>query len=128
MVRILHDSGLRVLRSKERFTADGATYPAGTWLLPADQPYRAHLKDMMERQQYPNRVGPGGAAEPPYDVAGWTLPLQMGAKAIPLGTPYRGEFEEVRQVDPPVGSIDVPPGEAAPSFTPSATSRSTPSA
>ena len=29
-----------------------------------------------------------GAAEPPYDVAGWTLPLQMGVKAVAIGEKF----------------------------------------
>ena len=40
------------LRSRPR----ASRYPAGTWILPAAQPYRAHLKDMMERQVYPDAV------------------------------------------------------------------------
>ncbi len=106
MLAILHDSGIRVRKARKDFRADGVTYPAGTWLLPADQPYRAHLKDMMERQQYPNRFGPNGQAEAPYDVAGWTLPLQMGVKAVALGTPYAGDFEDLDRIDPPAGILE----------------------
>jgi hypothetical protein len=84
LVRILHDTGIRVQRTTEAFEVEGRSVPAGSWLLRSDQPYRAHLKDMMERQQYPERRGPDGAAEPPYDVAGWTLPLLMGVEAVEL--------------------------------------------
>lgn len=54
--------------------------PSGTeYVIYADQPYRAHVKDLMEIQIYPDRrVYPGGPAERPYDVAGWTAPLMMG--------------------------------------------------
>ena len=52
---------------------------AGSWILPASQAFRPHLKDMMERQRYPRpALAPDGLPEHPYDVAGWTLPLQMG--------------------------------------------------
>lgn len=52
-----------------------------------DQPYRAHAKDLLEVQRFPRieRV-PGGPVERPYDVAGWTLPLQMGVDVTPLDT------------------------------------------
>jgi Zinc carboxypeptidase len=113
LVGILHESGIRVLKAKAPFAADGVTYPAGSWLLPADQPYRAHLKDMMERQHYPNRFGPNGQAEPPYDVAGWTLPLQMGVRSVALGSPYSGQFEELERIEPPKGSIE---GDDKPDF------------
>ena len=35
----------------------------------------------FEPQIYPNRLTAQGEAERPYDVAGWTLPLQMGVDA-----------------------------------------------
>ena len=113
MVQILHDSGIRVMKAKADFTADGVTHPAGSWLLPADQPYRAHLKDMMERQQYPNRFGPNGQAETPYDVAGWTLPLQMGVRAIALGSPYKGDFEKLDRIESPKNKIE---GDEEPTY------------
>ena len=47
------------------------------------QPYRAHAKDLLEAQRYPRMEQyPGGPVERPYDVAGWTLPYQMGVRAI----------------------------------------------
>jgi hypothetical protein len=36
---------------------------------------------LFEPQIYPNRLTGQGEAERPYDVAGWTLPLQMGVEA-----------------------------------------------
>jgi zinc carboxypeptidase len=52
--------------------------PGGYWVL-LDQPYRAHAKDLLEVQRFPKlEQYPGGPPERPYDVAGWTLPLQMG--------------------------------------------------
>ena len=116
MVQILRDSGIQVRRAEKPFTADGAPYPAGTWLLPADQPYRSHLKDLMERQVYPNRLKPDGTAEAPYDVAGWTLPLQMGVPVVALNTPVAGDFARVDEVLPMSGGIQVIPDLADPEF------------
>ncbi|MEW5917709.1 MAG: M14 metallopeptidase family protein [Gemmatimonadota bacterium] len=55
---------------------------ARSFVVRLDQPYRAHAKDLLEVQRFPRmeRV-PGGPVERPYDVAGWTLPLQMGVEA-----------------------------------------------
>lgn len=60
---------------------------ATMFLVRLDQPYRAHAKDLLEVQRFPRieRV-PGGPVERPYDVAGWTLPLQMGVDVTPLDT------------------------------------------
>jgi len=49
------------------------------WVVRMDQPYRVHAKDLLEVQRFPAIPQyPGGPVERPYDVAGWTLPLQMG--------------------------------------------------
>jgi hypothetical protein len=103
LVRILHETGIEVHRASEEFTAAGATFPAGSWILPAAQPYRPHLKDMMERQVYPARFTTGGAAEPPYDVAGWTLPLQMGVRAVALNEPLAVPGAPLNTIEEPDG-------------------------
>ncbi|MGQ0643395.1 MAG: M14 family metallopeptidase, partial [Gemmatimonadaceae bacterium] len=58
---------------------------AVSYVVRLDQPYRAHAKDLLEVQRFPQieRV-PGGPVERPYDVAGWTLPLQMGVDVVPV--------------------------------------------
>jgi hypothetical protein len=106
MVRILHESGIEVRRATSSFTAGGAAFAAGSWVLPASQPYRAHLKDMMERQAYPARFGADGKAEPPYDVAGWTLPLQMGVRAVEVAEPFEADTEILQQVEPPRSKLE----------------------
>ncbi len=105
MLKILRDSGVEIRRVTESFKADGTTFPAGSFILPAAQPYRAHLKDMMERQVYPKRLTAGGKAETPYDVAGWTLPLQMGVEVVELAQPITSKAVRVEAYESPRGSI-----------------------
>ena len=105
MLRILHDSGIEIQRAKTDIQVEGQAFPAGTWILPASQPYRSHLKDLMERQVYPNRMTEGGKAETPYDVAGWTLPLQMGVRVIEAASALAGETEKVESLSSPAGRI-----------------------
>ena len=58
--------------------------PLGSYLVLLAQPYRANVEALFERQIYPDRRTAGGEAERPYDVAGWTLPLQMGVETLPV--------------------------------------------
>ena len=55
--------------------------PLGSYLVFLDQPQRANIVALFEPQIYPNRLTAQGEAERPYDVAGWTMPLQMGVDA-----------------------------------------------
>ncbi|HEX6185020.1 MAG TPA: M14 metallopeptidase family protein [Pyrinomonadaceae bacterium] len=59
-------------------------WPLGSYLVFLRQPYRANVQALFERQIYPDRLAGGGAPERPYDVAGWTLPMQMGVEAYPV--------------------------------------------
>ena len=93
LLRVLARTGIEVQVATAPFTADGAEWPAGTRVLSAAQPFRPHLKDMMERQVYPDRMQwPGGPPEAPYDMAGWTLPLQMGVEAVPVVAPFEARL------------------------------------
>lgn len=55
--------------------------PLGSFLVFVNQPQRSNVLSLFERQTYPHRLLPNGDAEAPYDVAGWTLPLQMGVES-----------------------------------------------
>ena len=55
--------------------------PLGSYIVFLNQPQRSNVIALFEPQIYPNRLTALGEAERPYDVAGWTLPLQMGLEA-----------------------------------------------
>jgi hypothetical protein len=56
--------------------------PAGSYIIFLNQPYRQNVIALFEPQLYPDRLTPTGEAERPYDVAGWTLPMQMGVESL----------------------------------------------
>jgi hypothetical protein len=56
--------------------------PLGSFLIFVNQPEKNNVLSLFEKQIYPNRVNVNGEAEVPYDVAGWTLPLQMGVDYV----------------------------------------------
>ncbi|RYX83276.1 hypothetical protein EON83_15550 [bacterium] len=70
-------------------TGTASKVPAGSFVVFTSQPQRNNVLSLFEKQTYPNRLKPSGEAEVPYDVAGWTLPLQMNidtASVWKLGT------------------------------------------
>jgi hypothetical protein len=58
--------------------------PAGSYIVFLAQPTRSNVEALFEPQSYPDRRGVGGEAERPYDVAGWTLPMQMNIETQAL--------------------------------------------
>ncbi|HEX8734777.1 MAG TPA: M14 family metallopeptidase [Pyrinomonadaceae bacterium] len=58
--------------------------PLGSFLVFLDQPQRNNVEALFGKQVYPHRVDEKGNVDPPYDVAGWTLPLQMGIEYYPI--------------------------------------------
>ena len=49
--------------------------------MPTDQEFAALAREVLDVQKYPEiRESPGGPLDPPYDAAGWTLPLPMGVR------------------------------------------------
>ena len=78
---LLIQGAVEVRRTLEPFRVAETIYENGADIVMMAQPFRAYAKTLLEVQQYPvRRVAPGAAPDRPYDVAGWTLPLQMNVR------------------------------------------------
>jgi hypothetical protein len=106
MINLLIDQGAEIQRANDDFTTDGVTYPRGSYVILMAQPFRPFVKDIMEAQHYPDiRAFPGGPPVPPYDVAGWTLPLQMGATSVIAQNRFDANLTPVTRAEPPSPEI-----------------------
>ena len=106
MLQILQRAGVEIHQANTSFMADGVEYPEGTYVVPMAQPFRAHAKDLLEVQQYPRRIpAPGAPPERPYDIAGWTLPLQMGVKVIRVVNEFEADLAAVEEIPEAVGGL-----------------------
>lgn len=96
LVNILRQGGVEAHRATKSFTAGGQTYEAGSYILYCAQAFRPYLVDLLEKQNYPDlRVTPGGPPIPPYDLAGWTLPMQMGVTVNKVMEEFSAATEEI---------------------------------
>jgi hypothetical protein len=98
-INTLIENGIRVMRATNAFALAGKTHPAGSYVVPCNQAYRAHVLDMFEPQDHPNDLQyRGGPPIAPYDVAGWTLAMQMAVQFDRVWENVNGPFGEVRDV------------------------------
>ena len=92
------------------FAANSREYK-NAWVILMDQPFSPLVKELFEPQQYPDlRQTPNGPPIRPYDVAGWTLPMQMGVETAvvsePLSESQRASLKRIDQVKLPVGAVE----------------------
>ncbi len=94
MLRALRLGGVEIHRARAAFSADGRQFAAGSHVIPAAQPFRPYLLDLLEPQKYPDlRIG--GVPKRPYDITGWTLPLQMGVETKRIEKKFEAQLEPV---------------------------------
>ena len=78
-VRLMEEHGVNGFRLTSDYTLSGINLKPGDIVYPLAQPFRAFVKEVMEKQEFPVRhYTPGGDVIRPYDVTSWSLPLHRG--------------------------------------------------
>jgi len=77
MVSRLMGQHIEVSRAQSLIHLKDGNYPAGTYVVRLDQPYRNYAVDLLTPQRYPKD------GEPPYDDVSWELPANFHLKAPP---------------------------------------------
>ena len=96
MVNLLRRQGIEVARSKTGLTLDEGGFPAGTFVVRLDQPYRNYAVDLLLPQDFRFAAG-----QLPYDDVSWALPVHYGVETI------RVDDRRVLEVDLELVKADV---------------------
>ena len=76
MVGRLMGQHIEVARAQNAIQLKEGNFPAGTYVVRLDQPYRNYAVDLLTPQHYPKD------GEPPYDDVSWELPANYHLQAI----------------------------------------------
>ncbi len=77
LVSRLMGQHIEVSRAQSPLTLKDGSYPAGTYVVRLDQPYRNYAVDLLTPQHYPKD------GSEPYDDVSWELPAHYHLQAIP---------------------------------------------
>ncbi|MGA3189477.1 MAG: M14 metallopeptidase family protein [Bryobacteraceae bacterium] len=106
-INSLLKNGLTVLKASSAFEVAGKKYPAGSYVVKSAQAFRPMVREMFEPQDHPHEAAyPGGPPVQPYDIAGWTLAMQMGVEYDRILDGFDGPFVKLNGLQQPEpGSI-----------------------
>ncbi len=94
LVNVLRWGAIEVERARAPVTLADRAYAADSYIVRGGQSFRPYLTDLLNPQVYPERrLSPGGPPKRPYDITGWTLPLQMGVTVHKIEEPGIGTRE-----------------------------------
>jgi hypothetical protein len=106
MIDLLLEHGVEVRRSDAAFRDGSRLHPAGTWIVPADQPYRQFALEVLEPQEYPEiRSEPDGPILLPYDVNTWSFPSLFGVETVRLTKVPGGDLPRLAEAPWPPGVL-----------------------
>jgi zinc carboxypeptidase len=81
MVGRLLGQRIEVGRAQAPLALTEGRFPAGTYVVRLDQPYRNYAVDLLTPQHFPKDGGE------PYDDVSWELPAHYRIEAVPIGDP-----------------------------------------
>ena len=95
MVGRLMGQHIEVARAQNPIQLKEGSFPAGTYVIRLDQPYRSYAVDLLTPQHYPKD------GEAPYDDVSWELPAHYHLEAIATADASIRGVALTRLTDPP---------------------------
>jgi hypothetical protein len=114
MVNLLHLHGINTYSLTGDVIWNDRNFKKGDIVVPLAQPYRAFIKEVMEKQKFPARYySEGGEFIQPYDITSWSLPLHKGVTTVEINTPFPELATSIEAVSIPFSLKTNPPEKAA---------------
>jgi hypothetical protein len=82
MIEKLLAQGIEVSRAASGLTLREGTFPAGSFIVRLDQPYRNYAVDLLTPQEFP----PDNEHQP-YDDISWAWPIHFGVETVAVADP-----------------------------------------
>ncbi len=82
MIDLLRSHGIEVGRAATAIKVREGEFPAGSYVVRLDQPYRNYAVDLLEPQKFP-----ADTPYEPYDDVSWALPVHYGLEAKRIDDP-----------------------------------------
>jgi hypothetical protein len=108
MVNLLMEHGVNIYELTNAAQIGNWQGLPGDLVVPLAQPFRAFIKEMLEKQVYPIRhYTPNGEIMKPYDITSWSLPLHNGVDVKEINVNDPGLLKVLKQL---TGTFDLKKG------------------
>src|SRR5207249_4364608 len=95
LLDILETAGVEV-HATNSFRVTTRSYPAGTIVIPMNQPYAGFARALLIPRLYPDLRDASGRPIPPYDVTAHTLSLLMNVQPVFVRKPFQYQVPKPR--------------------------------
>src|SRR5262249_45904923 len=94
LLSILNFSQVEINQASTAFTANGETYPAGSWVIKVQQPLGRFANEILNTDAYPNvRACSTCPLIFPYSEMTDNLPMQLGVTVDPVKTSFTASLK-----------------------------------
>ncbi len=114
LINLMQEHNVRAFQLSSDVVVNGTAFKKGDVVFPLSQPFRPFIKEVLEKQYFPERhYTPGGKLIKPYDITSWSLPLHKGLHAVEINTKVElplAEVDDVEKLFPSVSKGDIGKG------------------
>jgi len=109
MINTLLQSGIEIKQAQEAFSANGVSYPSGSFMISLAQPKMGLIRNLLGRTLYADNEwtrAADGTPLRPYDLATHTMNEFMGIRVDPVDEKIEGEFHILEEKVQVRGSVE----------------------